>query len=150
MGLSKRDIALITTSPPRKEIPEKSLSYDMLNGLHREGIGLVAHGPAHMALMCCFWSSLGHEVSDHIKSWAKRGIDSTKLDVLTHEMNPHVDVTCSSLVGRMMPHDDSTLIVNVYVGGSGIPEAQVFKEHTQVFRLFSCFRPCDVLAFLGA
>ena len=95
----------------------------MLNGLHREGIGLVAHGPAHMALMCGFRSSLRHEVSNHIKGWAKGGIDSTKFNVLTHEMNPHVDVTCSGLVGRMMPHDDSTLIVNVYVGGSGIPEA---------------------------
>ena len=59
----------------------------MLNGLHREGIGLVAHCPAHMALMCGFRSSLCHEVSTHVKGGAKRGIDSTKLNVLTHEIS---------------------------------------------------------------
>jgi hypothetical protein len=42
-------------------------------------------------------------------------LNSTKLNTLTHEMNPHVDVTCSSLIGWMMFHDNSTLIVNLNV-----------------------------------
>ena len=66
-GPEVRDIALITTSPPRKVIPE-NLSYDMLNRRHTECIGLVAHGPVHMALMCGFRSSLRQEVSNHIKA----------------------------------------------------------------------------------
>ena len=83
----------------------------MLNRRQREYIGLVAHGPVHMALMCGFRDGLCHKVSNHIKSWAEGGIDSTKFNMLTHEMNPHVDVACSSLIGWMMPHNNSTLVV---------------------------------------
>ena len=122
----------------------------MLNWRHRECIGLVAHGPVHMALICGFRGSLCHEVSNHIKNWAEGGIDSSNFNMLTHEMNPHVNVTCSSLIGWMMPHDNSTLIANVNAGGSGVPEAQVFEKHAQVFGLLSCFRSCHILAFLGA
>ena len=35
--------------------------------------------------------------TDHIKGRAKGGFDSIKFDVLTHEMNTHVDVTRSGL-----------------------------------------------------
>ena len=54
---------------PRKVIPEMTLSY-MLNGRHRECIGLVTHGPVNVAFMCDFRSILCHEVSDHIKGRA--------------------------------------------------------------------------------
>ena len=87
MGPSKGHRFDHNVTPPQSD-SRKTLSHDMLNGLHREGIGLVAHGPAHMALMCGLRSSLRHEVSNHVKGWAKRGIDSTKLNMLTHEMNP--------------------------------------------------------------
>ena len=56
-------------------------------------------------------------------------LNSTKLNTLTHEMNPHVDVTCSSLIGWMMFHDNSTLIVNLnvkcrWVGGPRSPSVR--------------------------
>ena len=92
---------MITTSSPRKVIPERTLSYYMLNRSHWERIGLVAHGPVHVAFMCqcvAFGVALVMKsATDHIKGRAKGGFDSIKFDVLTHEMNTHVDVTRSGL-----------------------------------------------------
>ena len=120
---------MITTSPPRKVIPEMTLSYYMLKWRHSERVGLVAHGPAHVAFMRGFSNSLCHKVSDHVKRRAKGGIDSTKFNVLTQEMNTHIDVTCSSLNGWVMPHNNGTLVINRHVGWSGVSESQVLEKH---------------------
>ena len=54
---------------------------------------------------------LGHEVGDHVRRRSESGGNIAELDMLAAEMDAHVDVSRSGLVGGMQCHGDGAFIV---------------------------------------
>ena len=93
---------------------------------------------------------LGHEVSNHSGRGRERRGDIACLDVLATEVDAHVDMSSSGLIGWMERHSDSALVVTEELGGARLPEAEVSKKEAQVEGLFSALGESIVLCLLSA
>ena len=66
--------------------------------------------------MCLF----GHKVSDHVGRRSESGGDISQLDVLAAEMEAHVDVARSKVVGGVQCHDDGAFIDSAVRGSHDV------------------------------
>ena len=99
--------------------------------------------------MCKAQGLLGHEVSDHGGRGRKRRGDIAFLDVLATEVDAHVDMSSSGLIGWMERHSDSTLVVTEELGGARLPEAEISKKEAQVEGFFSTLGESIVFCLLS-
>ena len=92
---------------------------------------------------------LGHEVGNHGGRGRKRRGDIACLDVLATEVDAHVDMASSGLIGWMERHSDSPLVVTEELGGARLPEAEISKKEAQVEGFFSTLGESIVFCLLS-
>ena len=93
---------------------------------------LVAEGAATVPLGGDTLCLLGHEVGDHVRRRSESGgnISSSELDVMAAEMDAHVNVSRSGLVGGMQCHGDCAFIVAEQHGWKRLSETEIAQEET--------------------
>ena len=91
---------------------------------------LVAEGAATVPLVGYTLCLLGHEVGDHVRRRSESGGNIAELDVLAAEMDAHVDVSRSGLVGGMQYHGDGAFIVAEQHGWKRLSETKIAQEET--------------------
>ena len=134
----------------RKGNKQKQSGNNTSDGLEREWSELIAKDTAAVTFVRKAQGLLSHEVSNHGGRGRKRRGDIACLDVLATEVDAHVDMSSSGLIGWMERHSDSALVVTEELGGARLPEAEVSKKEAQVEGLFSALGESIVLCLLSA
>ena len=119
---------MILHQPPSKVSPNK-LFKEVLDRTQSRRDILITHGTRTVTFVGGLGRSLGHVVSNHVKSGAKGGANVPELDMMAKHMHAHVDVPCGRLVCRVKSHSDRPLVVHVDVSGARITETEVLEEH---------------------
>ena len=76
---------------------------------------MLAEGAATVPLVGDTLCLLGHEVGDHVRRRSESGGNIAELDMLAAEMDAHVDVSRSGLVGGMQCHGDGDRFIRISV-----------------------------------
>ena len=73
-----------------------------------------------------------HKVYNHIGSAHEERLHISQLGMMLTEVAAHINMPCNRFISRMEAHCDSTAIVTVQLGGSGVSETQCAKEHAEI------------------
>ena len=95
------------------------------DGHEREWSELIAKNTAAVTLVRKAQGLLSHEVSNHGGRGRKRRGDIACLDVLATEVDAHVDMSSSGLIGWMERHSESALVVTEEGGWITLTKTEV-------------------------